>query len=119
MPSNLFGIALVTVDGQVYTIGDVDQLVLDPVDLQGLHLAEVMQESGEQAIEDSVGVDATGQVFNSIVAVEQYKGHEMNPLRQSRRHRHHQHGEGRLRREAIWNKIIGIHSAFAGRHARR
>ena len=43
-------------------------------------MARVMQDSGEQVIEDTVGVDATGQVFNSIVAVEQYKGHEMNPL---------------------------------------
>ena len=43
-------------------------------------LALVMQESGDQQIEDTVGVDATGQVFNSIIAVEQYRGKEMNPL---------------------------------------
>jgi glutaminase len=41
-------------------------------------MAAVMQDSGEQIVEDSVGVDATGQVFNSIVAVEKDKGHEMN-----------------------------------------
>ena len=80
MPSNLFGIALVTVDGQVYTVGDVDQLFSIQSISKVFTLAEVMQESGEQAIEDSVGVDATGQVFNSIVAVEQYKGQEMNPF---------------------------------------
>ena len=34
---NLFGIALVTVDGKVYTAGDVQDRGLDPVDLQGLH----------------------------------------------------------------------------------
>jgi glutaminase len=29
---------------------------------------------------NNTGVDATGQAFNSIVAIEQMKGHEMNPL---------------------------------------
>ena len=33
-----------------------------------------------EAIENNMGVDATGQVFNSIVAVEQYKGAEMNAM---------------------------------------
>ena len=35
---------------------------------------------GPEAIQDNMGVDATGQVFNSIVAVEQYKGAEMNAM---------------------------------------
>ena len=43
-------------------------------------MAYVMQQSGRKAIEDNMGVDATGQVFNSINAIEQYKGKEMNPL---------------------------------------
>ena len=43
-------------------------------------VALVMEESGLDAIENNMGVDATGQVFNSIVAIEQYKGAEMNPL---------------------------------------
>ena len=44
-----------------------------------------------------MGVDATGQVFNSIVAVEQYKGAEMNADGQPGRDHRHQHGEGRDR----------------------
>ena len=97
VPSKLFGIALVTVDGQVYTAGDVEQLFSIQSISKVFTMAEVMQESGEKAVEDSVGVDATGQVFNSIVAVEKYKGHEMNALREPGRDRDDQHGEGRER----------------------
>ena len=43
-------------------------------------MARVMEDSGRAGGLEGVGVDATGQVFNSIVAIEQYKGHEMNPF---------------------------------------
>jgi len=114
VPSNLFGIALVTVDGQVFTVGDVEQLFSIQSISKVFTMAEVMQQSGAAAIVDGVGVDATGQVFNSIDAIEQYKGHEMNAFV----------NPGAIAttslvtgadEQAIWNKIIGIQSAFAGR----
>ena len=114
VPSNLFGIALVTTDGQVYTVGDVDDLFSIQSISKVFTLAEVLQERGEEAVIGGVGVDATGQVFNSIVAVEQYKGHEMNPLVNP--------GAiattsmvGGTTEQQIWDRILGIHSAFAGR----
>lgn len=77
--SNIFGIALVTVDGQVFEKGDIG----DKVSIQSISkvftMAMVINDLGPQAIADKVGVDATGQVFNSITAIEQYKGKEMNP----------------------------------------
>ena len=77
---NLFGIALVTPDGHVYTAGDT----MTQVSIQSISkvftLARVLQDSGEKAIVGNIGVDATGLAFNSIVAIEQHKGHEMNPL---------------------------------------
>ena len=36
-------------------------------------MAKVIEEQGPDAIANNMGVDATGQVFNSIVAVEQYR----------------------------------------------
>jgi glutaminase len=42
--------------------------------------AQVIEESGHQALQDKIGVDATGLKFNSIVAVEEHKGKEINPL---------------------------------------
>jgi hypothetical protein len=65
---NIFGIALVTTDGKVYTSGDSQLRGVDPVDLKVFTMAKVMEEQGPDAIANNMGVDATGQVFNSIVA---------------------------------------------------
>ena len=78
--SNIFGIALVTADGKVYTAGDIKSEVSIQSISKVFTMARVIQESGADAIENNIGVDATGQAFNSIVAIEQYKGAEMNPL---------------------------------------
>jgi glutaminase len=114
VPSGLFGIVLVTVDGQVYTVGDVDaQFSIQSIS-KVFTMADVFQQSGEQAVEDTVGVDATGQVFNSIVAVEQYKGQEMNPFVNPGAIATTSMVKG-ADEKAIWNEILGTHSAFAGR----
>ena len=76
----IYGIALVTTDGQVSTTGDVTSEVSIQSISKVFTMAKVIEEQGPQAIADNMGVDATGQTFNSIVAVEQYKGAEMNPL---------------------------------------
>jgi glutaminase len=114
VPSTLFGIALVTVDGQVFTVGDVEQLFSIQSISKVFTMAEVMQQSGDAAIVDGVGVDATGQVFNSIDAIEQYKGHEMNAFVNPGAIATTSLVTGANER-AIWDKIIGIQSAFAGR----
>jgi len=114
VPSNLFGIALVTVDGQVYTAGDVEQLFSIQSISKVFTMAEVMQESGEKVVEDGVGVDATGQVFNSIVAVEKDKGHEMNAFVNPGAIAMTSMVQG-ANADAVWAKIIGSYSDFAGR----
>lgn len=114
VPSNLFGIVLITPDGKVYAKGDVEQLFSIQSISKVFTMAEVLKESGPDAIEKSVGVDATGQVFNSIVAVEQYRGHEMNPLVNPGAIATTSMVKGSSSQD-IWAKIIGIHSDFAGR----
>lgn len=114
VPSELFGIALVTVDGKVYTAGDIDKQFSIQSISKVFTLSHVLQESGEKQITDSVGVDATGDVFNSIVAVEKNKGHEMNPLVNPGAIATTSMVKGKNADE-IWNKIINVHSAFAGR----
>jgi glutaminase len=114
VPSNLFGIALVTTDGQVFTAGDSDALFSIQSISKVFTLARVMQESGEQAIEDGVGVDATGQVFNSIVAIEQYKGHQMNPLVNPGAIATTGMVAGKTDAEK-WTKIAATYDDFAGR----
>ena len=114
VPSNYFGIALVTPQGKVSTVGDIDPAFSIQSISKVFTMALVFQESGEQFVENDVGVDATGQVFNSIVAIEQYKGKEMNPLVNPGAIATTGLVKGASADE-VWAKIIGIHSDFAGR----
>jgi glutaminase len=111
---NLFGIVLMTVDGKAYTAGDIQSEVSIQSISKVFTLARVIQDSGEAAVRDNIGVDATGQVFNSIIAVEQYKGKEINPLVNPGAITTTSMVQGKTPDE-IWAKIIGIHSDFAGR----
>ncbi|WP_336517585.1 glutaminase A [Pollutibacter soli] len=77
---NIFGIALVTADGQVYTKGDVKSMVSIQSVSKVFVMAQVLEEMGPKALMDKIGVDATGMRFNSIVAVELQRGKEINPL---------------------------------------
>ena len=63
---NLFGIAIVTVDGEVFIVGDVKTEVSIQSVSKVFTMARVVQDSGEAQLRDNVGFDATGQVFNSI-----------------------------------------------------
>ena len=110
----LFGVALVTPDGKVYTAGDVTSEVSIQSVSKVFTMAKVMQQSGEKLIEDNMGVDATGQPFNSIVAIEQYKGKEMNPLVNAGAITTTSLITGSSE-SAIWTTIIGTLSDFAGR----
>lgn len=77
---NIFGIALVTADGQIFTKGDISSMVSIQSVSKVFTMAKVIEEQGAKAVEDKIGVDATGMRFNSIVAVELQKGKEINPL---------------------------------------
>jgi len=111
---NLFGIALVTTDGRTYTMGDVTSEVSIQSISKVFTMALVMDESGVAAIRDNMGVDATGQVFNSIVAIEQYKGSEMNAMVNPGAITATSMVKGKSYDE-IWSKILATYNAFAGR----
>ena len=76
----IFGVAIVTADGRIFTKGDMKSEVSIQSISKVFTLALVLDQSGSQAVEDNIGVDATGMPFNSIVAIEQKKGLEQNPL---------------------------------------
>ncbi|MFL6735375.1 MAG: glutaminase A [Sphingomicrobium sp.] len=114
VPSNYFGIALLGADGNVHEAGDSKELFSIQSISKVFTAALVMQESGDSAIENSVGVDATGQVFNSITAVEQYRGKEMNPFVNPGAIATVGNVRGSSPDE-VWSKILQIHSDFAGR----
>jgi len=113
----LFGIALITPDGRVFTAGDTTTEVSIQSISKVFTMARILQDSGEKAVENNTGVDATGMPFNSIIAIEQKKGHEMNPLVNP--------GAitttsmvGGANAAEIWNRILQTYEGFAGRKLR-
>ncbi|MCE9672446.1 glutaminase A [Myxococcus stipitatus] len=79
--SKLFGIALVTVDGRVFVAGDASKPFPIESVAKPFTLARLMEEVGAKKVEDKIGVDATGQPFNSIIAIELDEKHRAgNPL---------------------------------------
>src|SRR5215468_10320228 len=116
--SNIYGIALVTTDGKVYTAGDVKSEVSIQSISKVFTMAKVMEEQGPEAIEKRIGVDATGMRFNSIVAVEFAQkalgGPEINPLVNPGAITATSMVNGASRDE-IWNSLLSFYSDFAGR----
>lgn len=112
--SKIYGIVLVTVDGKVYSTGDITSEVSIQSISKVFTMAKVIEEQGPDSIPKNMGVDATGQAFNSIVAVEQYKGSEMNALVNPGAITATSMVSGKTRDE-IWNKILAYYSDFAGR----
>ena len=110
----IFGIVVVTVDGKVYSVGDITSEVSIQSISKVFNMARVIQDQGAEAIRENMGVDATGQVFNSIVAVEQYRGAQMNAMV----------NPGAIAAvgmipgasaDEVWAKVIGTYNDYAGR----
>ena len=110
---NIYGIAIVTVDGQVFTAGDLNSRVSIQSISKVFTLAKVIEEQGAKAVMDKIGVDATGLRFNSIIAIELQKGKEINPLV----------NPGAIAAVSMiagadsaakWKNILKTHSDFAG-----
>jgi len=111
---NIFGIALVTTDGTVYTKGDIGSMVSIQSVSKVFTMAKNIDLLGPKAIQDKIGVDATGLPFNSIVAVEEHRGKEINPLV----------NPGAIASTSLmpgddsaakWASVVQVESDFAGR----
>lgn len=111
----LFGISLVTVDGNIHEIGDVDS----PFSIQSISkvftLALVMQEHGEEDILEKIGVDATGQPFNSINAIEDISERSVNSFVNAGAIATTSLVPGKTPEEK-WENIATTYNAFAGRN---
>ena len=115
---DIYGIALVTTDGKVYTAGDVKSEVSIQSISKVFTLAKVLDEKGPESIAGTIGVDATGMRFNSIVSIEFSQkglgGPEMNSLVNPGAIATTSMVKGDSR-DAIWNSILSTYSDFAGR----
>ncbi len=115
---DIYGIALVTTDGKVYTAGDVKSEVSIQSISKVFTMAKVFEERGPEAVANTIGVDATGMRFNSIISIEiskqQFGGPEMNSMVNPGAIATTSMVSGSTRDE-IWNNILSFYSDFAGR----
>jgi glutaminase len=110
----IYGIALVTAEGKVYTKGDITSEVSIQSISKVFTMAKVLEEQGPAPILSNIGVNATGQAFNSIVAIEKKKGMDQNPLVNPGAITTTSLVRGGSREE-VWNSILSYYSDFAGR----
>ncbi|MBY0413934.1 MAG: glutaminase, partial [Bdellovibrionales bacterium] len=77
---SLFGISIVTCDGQIFTSGDC----LHDFTLQSTSKPFVygmaLEDYGRDYIKTKVGVEPTGEAFNSIVELEKQTHRPYNPM---------------------------------------
>jgi glutaminase len=111
--SSLFGIAIVTADGEVVTAGDVDYSFAIESVSKPFTMALVLHEIGLDALIEKIGVEPTGMPFNSVVAVEVEPARSVNPLVNA----------GAMAAVSLleasdadtrWQKILDGYEAFAG-----
>lgn len=80
VPSELFGIAIVTFDGKVFTAGDTDYLFSIQSVSKPFVAALAMQQQGPMKLRQLIGVEPTGFPFNSIEALALEPNRPGNPL---------------------------------------
>ena len=76
----LFGIAVVTTDNQVYTLGDISYSFSIQSISKVFTLALAMAEIGPDKVFERIGSEPTGRPFNSVEAVVDMRTHTGNPL---------------------------------------
>ena len=111
--SKLFGVAIVTTDNKVYTLGDVNYAFSIQSISKVFTLALAMEELGPDKVFDRVGSEPTGRPFNSVLAVVDMPTHTGNPFVNA----------GAIATTSLisgsdsnekWNKILNYYSKAAG-----
>jgi glutaminase len=76
---SLFGIALVTADGQIYQVGDADHLFTIQSISKPFVYGFALEDHGIEHVLSKVGVEPTGEAFNSIV-LDERRNRPFNPM---------------------------------------
>ena len=112
----LFGISVTLTNGEIVEVGDSKH----PFSIQSISkvytLARILEDIGADAVEKSIGLNATGQPFNSLLPIQLNKDHPAgNPFV----------NPGAIAAVGLvpgatpderWNRINATYGAFAGRH---
>jgi len=111
--SKLFGISVVTVDNQIFELGDVKYSFSIQSISKVYTLALAMEELGYDKVFQRIGSEPTGRAFNSVTAVVEMPTHTANPLVNA----------GAIATTSLifgkdanekWNKILDFYSKVAG-----
>jgi glutaminase len=111
--SKLFGVSVVTTDGQVYSVGDIKYSFSIQSISKVYSLALAMNELGAGTVFSRIGSEPTGRAFNSVTAVVEMPTHTGNPLVNA----------GAIATVSLipasnaaqkWNKILNFYSDAAG-----
>jgi glutaminase len=111
--SKLFGVAVVTTDNKVYTLGDVNYAFSIQSISKVFTLALAMQEHGAAKVFERVGSEPTGRPFNSVQAVVDVPTHTGNPLVNAGAIATTSLISGASASEK-WNRILAFYSKAAG-----
>src|SRR5256886_6761617 len=111
--SKMFGIAIVTTDNQVLTLGDVKYSFSIQSISKVFTLALAMEELGPDRVFAKVGSEPTGRPFNSPLAVVDMPSHSGNPLVNAGAIATTSLISGQNAAEK-WNKILDFYSKAAG-----
>jgi len=80
VPSDMFGVVIVTRDGQVFSAGEMDYEFSIQSVSKPFTASLVMAQQGPAAVREKIGVEPTGLPFNSKMALELYAARSVNPL---------------------------------------
>jgi glutaminase len=78
--TNQFAIAVVTCDGKIYQAGAVDQLFTLQSASKPFVYAMALEERGREFMKSRIGVEPSGEAFNSIVELEKNTHRPYNPM---------------------------------------
>ena len=76
---NRFAISIATVDGKIFSIGDSNFAFSLQSISKVFAYALALQDNDEKIIFDNIGLDATGEKFNSITTIERTSANTHNP----------------------------------------
>ena len=112
--SSLFGVAVVTAEGDVYSAGDADvEFALESIS-KVFTMARAMADVGPVEFHQKIGADPTGLPFNSVMALELHNDKPLSPLVNA----------GAMSSASLvkaadteqrWQRILETQQAFAGR----
>jgi len=114
VPSDMFGVVIVTRDGKVFSAGEMNYEFSIQSVSKPFTASLVMAQQGPAAVRTKIGVEPTGLPFNSKMALELYDARSVNPLVNA----------GAIAAVSLvdadseanrWDQIHGNLSAYAGR----